>query len=326
MASNLSLVVSSPFRALGIVIPGNGCGWRKPSLAGNFLFLNHKFMIAIRWILTILLLYTVWTNTHWSVALVLTLMALGFEIRAFAENIAKQNDPEYLTSKAAQSIVDARNEELLPPSIIATRIVPAYQTIKKLFDEKENQETVVSKWEERYQKKYKEYRERFSDMSNRQLIDVFNYDVGNPGSVRTRLIFLRALQDEFDNRNFDYSDIGDQTSFSLKNKVKIFNKKIYVDVEIEQSPLSLPDLKTTGFFKVPLPERLFGFTVLRSPSATSIDDLYGKDSNVEGWDGKSWVKPPSPFIVSDFEPFDGPSLEPISKEEALKLIGNKTNK
>jgi hypothetical protein len=76
------------------------------------------------------------------------------------------------------------------------------------------------------QKNYKEYKERFSDMSDEQLIDAFNREVNNIGWTSSRAFYLVALQEEFENRNYDYSEIGDKEGLSLKNKIKLIGKKV----------------------------------------------------------------------------------------------------
>jgi len=66
-------------------------------------------------------------------------------------------------------------------------------------------------------------------MSNEELIDVFNCEVGNSGWTSSRASYLAALGEEFENRNYDYSDIGDTGRLSFKNKVKLIFNKIIVD-------------------------------------------------------------------------------------------------
>ena len=73
---------------------------------------------------------------------------------------------------------------------------------------------------------YEECSERFKKMDDDQLIDAFNNEVGNSGWTRSRASYLTALHKEFDNRGYDYSDIGDKLSFSVKNKIKIMEKKV----------------------------------------------------------------------------------------------------
>jgi hypothetical protein len=50
--------------------------------------------------------------------------------------------------------------------------------------------------------------------------------VGNSGSGTARFSFLAALHQEFIRRGFDYSEIGDANSLSLKHKVTLENKRI----------------------------------------------------------------------------------------------------
>ncbi len=71
------------------------------------------------------------------------------------------------------------------------------------------------------------YKGRFRDMSDEQLIDTFNKEMDNPEWVSSRELFQIALYDEFDTRNYDYSDIdtgGEGLSFT--RKIKLLNKKI----------------------------------------------------------------------------------------------------
>lgn len=74
-----------------------------------------------------------------------------------------------------------------------------------------------------------EYQEYFKGMSDRKLIDAFNREVGNSGWTSSRASYLAALGEEFENRNYDYSDIGDTGRLSFKNKVKLIFNKIIVD-------------------------------------------------------------------------------------------------
>ena len=67
-------------------------------------------------------------------------------------------------------------------------------------------------------------------MSDEQLIEAFNHEVGNRGWSNSRSLYLSALHDEFENRNYDYSDIGELGALSFKNRVKIIGKKILIDI------------------------------------------------------------------------------------------------
>ena len=68
-------------------------------------------------------------------------------------------------------------------------------------------------WEER-KRRMKEFR------------DSFNKDVGNPGWVGARARFHAALYEEFENRGFDFSAIGNKNSLSFADKIKLIGKKI----------------------------------------------------------------------------------------------------
>jgi uncharacterized protein YdbL (DUF1318 family) len=77
-------------------------------------------------------------------------------------------------------------------------------------------------------KLFKEFKERFEKMSDNELVEALNGDVGNPGWVSARASFLTALHDELEARGIDYSAIGNKSSLSLKNKIKLVGKKIVV--------------------------------------------------------------------------------------------------
>ncbi|MFA7133583.1 MAG: hypothetical protein WC122_01230 [archaeon] len=74
-----------------------------------------------------------------------------------------------------------------------------------------------------------EYRDRFRSMNDKQLIDAFNNEVGNSGWTASRASYLFALCGEFKNRDYDYSNIGEEKVMSLNKKIKLINKKIIVD-------------------------------------------------------------------------------------------------
>ncbi len=63
-------------------------------------------------------------------------------------------------------------------------------------------------------------------MSDAELVEAFNKDVGNPGWVSARAAYWTALRDEFDRRGFDYSSVGNAAEISLATKVKLIDKKI----------------------------------------------------------------------------------------------------
>jgi hypothetical protein len=68
--------------------------------------------------------------------------------------------------------------------------------------------------------------ERFKAMSDIELVEAFNKEVGNPGWVSARAAYLMALHDEFVRREFDYSSIGSAGGLSLATRIKLIDKKI----------------------------------------------------------------------------------------------------
>lgn len=75
---------------------------------------------------------------------------------------------------------------------------------------------------------YEEYLEKFKKMDDKQLIDSFNREVGNPGWTNSRANYLSALHQEFNDRQCDYSEIGDDSKLSLKSKICLLGKKIKI--------------------------------------------------------------------------------------------------
>lgn len=65
-------------------------------------------------------------------------------------------------------------------------------------------------------------------LSNKELIDRFNQEVGNSGWTCSRGAFLVALSRQFAKRGIDFSSIGDQISLSLKNKIHLEGRIILV--------------------------------------------------------------------------------------------------
>lgn len=69
---------------------------------------------------------------------------------------------------------------------------------------------------------------RFETYSDIELIEAFNKEVWNKWWASARAEYLSELQTEFNNRWFDYSEIGDKNSLSLKKEIKLNQKKIYI--------------------------------------------------------------------------------------------------
>ncbi len=91
---------------------------------------------------------------------------------------------------------------------------------------------------------YDRFMKRLNKLSDEEIVDEFNDEVGKGGWGTARASFLGALHKQFKLRNFDYSEIGDQGSYSLSRKVKLIGKKFKV------IPNSEPKVLQGGIFKV----------------------------------------------------------------------------
>jgi len=87
------------------------------------------------------------------------------------------------------------------------------------------------------EKLYKEDLNFFKKKNDKELIDTFNREVGNPGWTSSRGTYLAALHEEFDNRHYNYSIIGDKGSMFLRHKVKLvdnYNFELLLSKEEER--------------------------------------------------------------------------------------------
>lgn len=77
---------------------------------------------------------------------------------------------------------------------------------------------------------YNDFCSRFSGYSDQQLIDAFNHEVkiGGNGWGSARAAYMAALHNEFNQREFDYSAIGDKKALSFKNKIVLDGKTIRI--------------------------------------------------------------------------------------------------
>jgi hypothetical protein len=87
-----------------------------------------------------------------------------------------------------------------------------------------------------HDKTYQEFKKRFNAMSDEELIGAFNHEVGNPGWTSSRATYLSLLHEEFEQRGYDYSAIGDKGSLSFKNRVALVNGKTIVTDDINTTP------------------------------------------------------------------------------------------
>ncbi len=68
----------------------------------------------------------------------------------------------------------------------------------------------------------------FSLLTNEELVDTFNKEVWNTGWTSSRFEYLSLLHSEFIKRRFDYSSIWDEKSLSFKYKIKLLDKKVFL--------------------------------------------------------------------------------------------------
>lgn len=73
---------------------------------------------------------------------------------------------------------------------------------------------------------FEEFLERFGAISDEELIQIFNKEVGNSGWGTARASFLAAIHHEFDKRGCDYSEIGDSNALSFKDLISLNEKKV----------------------------------------------------------------------------------------------------
>ena len=78
---------------------------------------------------------------------------------------------------------------------------------------------------ERY---FKAFQNRFKYLSNQELIEVFNGQVGNNGWGTAKAAFLYSIHNELISRKIDFSAIGDNESLSFKDKIEIKNDRTIV--------------------------------------------------------------------------------------------------
>lgn len=76
----------------------------------------------------------------------------------------------------------------------------------------------------------KEYFDHFtnelSDLSNDEIIERFNGEVGIRAFGIPRQGYLWALRNQIENRGIDYSDVGDDKFMSYATKVYLINNKM----------------------------------------------------------------------------------------------------
>lgn len=78
------------------------------------------------------------------------------------------------------------------------------------------------------QEQYEKFKVLFAEMNDERLIDCFNNQVGNTGWTSSRASYLAAMHHEFDNRNWDYREIGSKTSLSYRQHIYLTDKRVSV--------------------------------------------------------------------------------------------------
>ena len=64
--------------------------------------------------------------------------------------------------------------------------------------------------------KYEEFKVRFRNMEDKELVEAFNREVGNNGWVSSRLPYLVAMREEFAKRGFDTGVFGSERVLRLR--------------------------------------------------------------------------------------------------------------
>ncbi|MFA7448651.1 hypothetical protein SAMN05421738_107153 [Algoriella xinjiangensis] len=64
-------------------------------------------------------------------------------------------------------------------------------------------------------------------LSDQEVINSFNKEVGNTGWVAARAHFLKALINQFESREIDYSIIKNENTISFAKKVFLKEKKLH---------------------------------------------------------------------------------------------------
>lgn len=74
---------------------------------------------------------------------------------------------------------------------------------------------------------FEKFGQELSMLTDIELIDKFNQEVETEGWGTARASYLAAIHQEFNNRGFDYSEIGNEHELSFKNKIELIGKVIF---------------------------------------------------------------------------------------------------
>lgn len=75
---------------------------------------------------------------------------------------------------------------------------------------------------------FEEYKVIFSTYTDSQIITAFNTEIGVSGWGTARASFLSAIHAEFERREINYAEIGDEKSLSFQNFICLEGKKVVV--------------------------------------------------------------------------------------------------
>lgn len=75
---------------------------------------------------------------------------------------------------------------------------------------------------------FENYSTRFKMLSDVELVEAFNQEVGRDEWTSSRADYLTALYREFKRRQWDFSAIGDENSLSFKDEIRLVDGKVEV--------------------------------------------------------------------------------------------------
>ncbi len=78
------------------------------------------------------------------------------------------------------------------------------------------------------QKQINIFAQQLEQLSDTELVQKFNREVGITGWTSTRSAYLAALRNSFEKRGIDYSAVGDGNALSLKQQVVLNNMKLEI--------------------------------------------------------------------------------------------------
>jgi len=129
-------------------------------------------------------------------------------------NSARPNNEEakeYVQWRKKRRLEELLNDQKIRSEAIARRKNKLYLHTKK------SNET---------RRLYKECKEMFQKMDDKQLVKTFNKEAGKLGWLSSKRYFFSAMHKEFENRKYDYSIIGNKKGLFCAKKIKLVGNKI----------------------------------------------------------------------------------------------------